>query len=62
MIEIPLVDELREVRRRLSDEQGGDPTRYAAMLKEVSRQLPGSYVHQPLRPERTEVLHQRREG
>lgn len=48
MIEIPLIDELREVRRRLSEAQAADPVRYAAMLREVGRELPGKYVDRNL--------------
>ena len=55
MIEIPLIDELREIRGRLSDEQKGDPARYAEMLLQVSRDLPGSYVTHPLNPEDAET-------
>lgn len=51
MIEIPLIDELREVRRRLSDEYDGDPARYAEMLQRVAKELPGNYVDEPLPPE-----------
>ncbi len=49
MIEIPLIDELREVRRRLSDDSGGDVGRYAEMLKQVGQDLPGPYITRPLR-------------
>ena len=51
MVEISLLDELREIRRRLSEEQGNDPVRYAAMLRKVAQEVPGIYVDQPLRPE-----------
>ena len=54
MIEIPLIDELCEVRRRLSEEQQGDPERYAAMLRQVAQDLPGSYVTERLHPDDTE--------
>jgi hypothetical protein len=50
MIDIPLVEELRETRRRLAEQCGGDLQRYAAMLQEVARTLPGVYVTQPLLP------------
>jgi hypothetical protein len=49
MIEIPLLDELREIRRRLSEEQGNDPVRYAAMLRKVAEEFSGTYVDQPRR-------------
>lgn len=51
MIDVPLIDELCEVRRRLSEEQQGDPERYAAMLRQVAQDLPGSYVTEPLHPD-----------
>jgi hypothetical protein len=50
MIDIPLIDELRETRRRLAEQQGNDVQRYAAMLGEVARGLPGTYVAKPLLP------------
>ena len=50
MIEIPLIDELREVRRRLSEECGNDAARYAEMLREVAARVPGQYVTRPLIP------------
>ncbi len=50
MISIPPIEELRETRRRLAEELGGDVRRYAAMLREVARKLPGTYVDQPLLP------------
>jgi len=49
MIEIPLIDELREIRRRLSEKEGNDAARYATMLQKVAQDLPGTYVDQPLR-------------
>jgi hypothetical protein len=49
MIEIPLIDELREIRRRLSEEQGNDPVRYAAMLRKVAQEFPGTCVNHPTR-------------
>ena len=48
MIEIPLIDELREVRRRLSEAQALDPVRYAAMLRQVVCEIPGRYVDRNL--------------
>jgi hypothetical protein len=50
VIDIPLIDELRETRRRLAEEQGNDVQRYAAMLTGVAPQLPGTYVAKPLLP------------
>lgn len=50
MIDIPLIDELREIRRRMAEAQALDPVRYAAMLREVSKAIPGKYVdHVPNR-------------
>jgi hypothetical protein len=51
MIELVTLEELRQTRRKLAEEQGDDPHRYAAMLAEVSRTLPGTYVKQPLLPQ-----------
>ena len=49
MIDIPLLEELRETRQRLAEQQGEDIERYADMLAQVSRTVPGTYVaHQPL--------------
>jgi hypothetical protein len=53
MIEIPLIDELREVRRRLSESCGNDVARYAEMLREVATRVPGRYVTRPLIPSGT---------
>ena len=50
MIDLLPINELREVRRRLATEHGEDPRRYAAMLAEVARILPGTYIAQPLVP------------
>ncbi len=47
MLEIPTLDELYEIRRRLSEECGGDLNRYAEMLQQVSRSFPGRYITQP---------------
>jgi hypothetical protein len=51
MIDIPPLEELRESRRRLAEQEGEDVQRYAAMLAQVSRTVPGSYVAQPLLPQ-----------
>ena len=48
MIDFGPVDELREVRRRLSEECGNDIGRYAAMLQEVATRMPGRYITQQL--------------
>lgn len=48
MIEIAPIEELREVRRRLSEVERGDVAKYAAMLRQVAKQLPGEYVSAPL--------------
>ena len=50
MKNLPLIDELRAICQRLAQEQGSDVERYAAMLREVSRSLPGRYVTQPVLP------------
>jgi hypothetical protein len=50
MNHVPLIEELRETRRRLAEQQGQDVQRYAAMLQEVARSLPGTYVTKPLLP------------
>ena len=56
MIDIPLIDELREVRRRLSEQCGCDAERYAKMLQEEASQFTGRYVTKPLIPEATTTL------
>jgi hypothetical protein len=48
MTDIPLVEELRDTRRRLAEQCGNDVQRYATMLKDVSRIMPGVYVKRPL--------------
>ncbi len=50
MIKIPLLDKLREVRRRLSEEQNNDPARYAEMLRRMAQDRPGTYITEPLPP------------
>ena len=50
MKDIPLIDELRAVRQRLAEEQAMDVERYAAMLRQVARNLPGDYVTEPFLP------------
>ncbi len=50
---IPIIDELRETRRRLAEEQLLDVERYAAMLRQVANSLPGKYVDTPLVPPST---------
>ena len=50
MTGILVVEELRETRRRLAEQCGSDVQRYAAMLQELSRVLPGVYVKQPILP------------
>ena len=51
MISVPLIDELRETRRRLADECACDLDRYAEMLRQVSERIPGQYIRSPLTPE-----------
>ncbi len=48
MIEIPPLEELRDVRRRLAEQAGNDVEHYAALLAQVSATLPGTYVAKPL--------------
>ena len=55
MINVPLIDELREVRRRLADGAQGNVVLYAQMLREKSRVKPDNYVSRPLLPPRPEV-------
>ncbi len=50
MKNVPVLDELRDLRRRLAHEQGFDVERYAAMLREVARSQPGRYLTQPILP------------
>ncbi len=50
MKNVPLIDELRAVRQRLAREQEFDVEKYAAMLREVARILPGDYLTQPVLP------------
>ena len=53
MISVPLIDKLRETRRRLAEECSGDLQRYAEMLRRVSELLPGQYIRTPLTHERS---------
>ncbi len=48
MIEIPLIDELREIRRKLAEACGSDPKRYADMLREGAKAQPTNYITEPL--------------
>ena len=50
MTDILVIEELRAARRRLAEQCGSDVQRYAVMLQELSRALPGVYVNQPLLP------------
>ena len=52
MISIPLIDELRETRRRLADECSGNVQRHAEMLRRVSERIPGQYINTPLTHEK----------
>ncbi|HWY85169.1 MAG TPA: hypothetical protein VNX28_00515 [Gemmataceae bacterium] len=51
MKEILLIDELRDIRRQLAEEQMLDVERYAAMLRKVADVSPGKYVDKPLVPQ-----------
>ena len=62
MIDIPLIDELREVRRRLSEQCGCDAGRYAKMLQDEASQFTGRYVTKPLIPAATTTLPRSEEG
>jgi len=50
MNNVPLLDELRDIRRRLAQEQELNVERYAAMLQDVARSQPGHYLTQPVLP------------
>jgi hypothetical protein len=50
MKNVPLIDELRAVRQQLAQEQECNVEKYAAMLREVARVLPGEYLTQPVLP------------
>ena len=47
---IPLIDELREIRRQLAEEQMHNVERYATMLRKVADATPGTYIDKPLVP------------
>jgi hypothetical protein len=48
---ILLIDELRDIRRQLAEEQMLDVERYAAMLRKVADASPGRYIDKPLMPQ-----------
>ena len=48
---ILLIDELREIRRQLAEEEMLDVECYAAMLRKVADDSPGRYVDKPLVPQ-----------
>lgn len=50
MIRIPILEELREIRSRLSAQCQHDVARYAQMLEEVAVRFPGKYVTRPRLP------------
>jgi hypothetical protein len=50
MISIPLIDELREIRRRLAGACQEDVVRYAQMLQDETQAFPGTRVFKPLLP------------
>jgi hypothetical protein len=56
MIQIPPIDELREIRRNLAEQCNNDPSRYAEMLRQVAVTRPGQYVQQPLMSEQPEPV------
>lgn len=51
MIENPVLEELRAIRRRLAEEHHFDIERYAMMLREVAQSIPGTYITQPILPQ-----------
>jgi hypothetical protein len=50
MKNVPVLDELRDIRRRLTQEQEFDVERYAAMLREVELSQSRRYLTQPILP------------
>jgi hypothetical protein len=50
MINLPLLDELRVIRRRLSEEMGNDVERYAAMLQAGAEDPAAEYISEPVLP------------
>jgi hypothetical protein len=48
--DVPLLDELRAIRRRLAEEVELDAERYAAMLRSVAQASAGEYVYKPFLP------------
>ena len=48
---IAIIEELRDIRRRLAEEQSLDVERYAEMLSYVAQMSPGKYVRKPLVPQ-----------
>lgn len=50
MIDLPTLDELRETRRRLAEEQQCDVNRYAQMLRKRSQTAAHVYITEPLFP------------
>lgn len=54
MIDIPTIDELREVRRRLAEQAGGDVQRYAESLRKALTDDAAPRIERPLTPPGTE--------
>jgi hypothetical protein len=50
MKDVPVLDELRAIRRRLAEEVELDAERYAAMLRGVANAPAGEYVTEPFLP------------
>jgi hypothetical protein len=50
MKDVPLLDELRAIRRRLAEEMQLDAERYAAMLRGVAQDSAGEYITKPFLP------------
>jgi len=50
MIAIPTLDELREVRRKLAEQEKFDVERYAEMLRKMAEVSSRTYLDKPLVP------------
>jgi hypothetical protein len=47
MLNIPILDELLAIRRRISEECQNDPIRYGAMLRDFGKTLSGPTIDKP---------------
>ncbi|GMU83588.1 MAG: hypothetical protein AMXMBFR47_34580 [Planctomycetota bacterium] len=50
MIDIPTIDELREIRRRLAEQAGYDAHRYADLLRSGSNDESARIIDTPIAP------------